>query len=138
MADGMDIQVEGLPELKRQFSALSDKMQRSALRSSLREASKPMLQEAQARVPVRTGHLKRSLGIASSGRKTNVQALIGPRKKFRAFYAHIVELGSSKMRARPFLRPAFDASKDKVIKAFAGALGEKIDQVAARARRVNG
>jgi len=32
-----------------------------------------------------------------------------------AFYAHIVEYGSVKMKAKPFLRPALNASKGGIM-----------------------
>ena len=31
------------------------------------------------------------------------------------FYAHMIEFGTAKLSARPFLRPAFDAVKGKII-----------------------
>ena len=37
--------------------------------------------------------------------------------KTHAFYGRFVEFGTSKMAARPFLRPAYDAARAKAVKA---------------------
>lgn len=43
-------------------------------------------------------------------------------------YSHLLELGTSKMAARPFLRPAFDANKDKVVEILTGQIRKSIDE----------
>ena len=51
--------------------------------------------------------------------KVSVNGQSGKLKATRyAFYAHMVEFGTSKMAARPFLRPAYENSADKSVKAF--------------------
>ena len=37
--------------------------------------------------------------------------------KTHAFYGRFVEFGTSKMAAKPFLRPAYDAARAKALKA---------------------
>jgi HK97 gp10 family phage protein len=50
------------------------------------------------------------------GKKRNVQR--------DSFYWKFVELGTSKMAARPFMRPAYEAKKEEAVK----TIGEKLDQ----------
>lgn len=45
-----------------------------------------------------------------------------------AFYWRFVEFGTSKMRARPFLRPAFDNNKDAINDTFIRVLSKGIDE----------
>lgn len=46
--------------------------------------------------------------------------------KRKAFYGRFVERGTSKMPARPFLRPAYDAARDRAIAAVQSALAEQL------------
>ena len=45
---------------------------------------------------------------------------------------HFVELGTSKMRARPFLRPALEANKDKVLQILVEQLRKRVNLAAKR------
>jgi HK97 gp10 family phage protein len=61
--------------------------------------------EAKILAPVKTGNLRRSihhLTVDKSEQAVSVQ--VGP----TAFYAKFLEFGTRHMKARPFMRPAFD------------------------------
>lgn len=140
MAEALKVSVEGLEELREQFSALSDRMQAKALRDAMRGAARPVVQEARARAPVRTGRLRRNI-IAKvfSGPKT-VTAIIGFRAEGKrgdvrnAFYGMFLELGTSRMTARPMLRPALDAKGGEAVSLFAAALRKAIEAITRKAR----
>lgn len=46
--------------------------------------------------------------------------------KRKAFYGHFVEHGTSRMAARPFLRPSFDAMEQKALSAARAVMAEQI------------
>ena len=73
---------------------------RTAAAHVVEETAGEALTEARARVPVRTGRLKRSLRIRTDA----------PPLKARVFtecpYAAVVELGSARQRPQPYLGPA--------------------------------
>jgi len=77
------------------------------------------------RVPVKSGTLKKSISskVVESGRH-KVQIKIGASK----FYAHMVEFGTRHSGARPFMRPAFDAEKDKAVDIFKRELKRLIER----------
>ena len=99
---------------------------------AMRVALQPMLQEARARVPKDTGSLRRGLvrtakayanglrivGLVGPSRSTHKTIQQGRKRTIVPSpyggsirvtrYAHMVENGTVKMAARPFLRPAFD------------------------------
>ena len=147
----MNVAVEGMDEVKRQFSALMDKMQRATLRGALKQAAKPVVKAAKARVDVLTGKLKRSIRSKVSVRSatsfragSKAEVSIGFGRK--QFYGIAVELGHVIKRsrrgpvlghvpARPFLRPALDTQQGAAVAAFAGALNGEIQKVTARARK---
>jgi HK97 gp10 family phage protein len=74
---------------------------------------------------------------------------IGPRKKgkglkvgeegpqvkggyYSAWYAHFVEFGTEKQAAQPFMRPAFNESKQKAVDEFTESLAKKLKKAAAK------
>ena len=87
-------------------AALVSKARRAA-ESQLEASSRRILDGSLARVPIRRGVLLRSS-----------QILRGPLARvvwFRAFYAGFVELGTRRMRARPYLLPSFLAEVPRFI-----------------------
>lgn len=64
------------------------------------------------------GTLKKSIRVTrlKDDPKLNIRVYAGARKsdELTAYYAHMVELGTVNMRARPFLRPALNASKAQI------------------------
>lgn len=125
------MKTEGVPEVLRAFSALSNQAQRVVVRDSLRSAARVVVAKAKQRVPVDTGLLKRSITQNVSVGSGKAEALVGYRKK--AFYGGFVELGTSKMRAQPFLRPALDESHTEIEAAFVDALNRTVTGQMARA-----
>jgi HK97 gp10 family phage protein len=75
---------------------------RAQIAGSVSKHAHDIVAAAQAKAPVRTGTLRRSIHavIAESG----LSAQIGPSVEYGIF----VELGSRGRAARPFLRPAFE------------------------------
>lgn len=48
--------------------------------------------------------------------------------KKEAFYARFLEFGTSKMAARPFLRPAYDAAQAKAAKAVSDRMTQEVQK----------
>ena len=131
--------LEGLDKVLANLGQLAKQSTRSKiLRKAVNAAARPMLQQARQTVPVDTGWLKKSLAVRiQTYRNTGaVVAVIGPRSGFQknrktgkrsrtafgdklaaktnrrpTYYAHLVELGTIKTAARPFLGASFEAQK---------------------------
>ncbi len=72
----MEVKVEGLTELRDLLQRkLPDEIQTKALQSTLAKAAKPIVSEARARVPVRTGALRRAITSGRSRKSTKVRAV---------------------------------------------------------------
>ena len=83
----------------------------------LERAGEIVGEKARQLVPVDTGKLKATIRVArlKGDPKQNIRVYAGNRLKGGAFYAHMVEKGTVKMKAKPFLRPALNASKGQIM-----------------------
>jgi HK97 gp10 family phage protein len=108
--------------------------------NAVRDGMKPALKYARQAIPVGTRKHKSYLGrtlspgfaqkslriVVTKVSDTRFQALLGVRKE--AFYAvRFVELGTSKMAAEPWLRPAFFASQNAQKQALSDSLRKFIE-----------
>lgn len=149
--------VKGLRELSDALRQLPDRIARNALRQSVAAGAAVIRKDAQSRAPVASpplpsgapppGTLKRSV-VTRYARELSNQVsqtyTVGVRhgKKYRkqgkkgtlsqdAYYWRWVEFGTVKMRARPFLRPAFEANKQLAVQVIAQYLAKRIPEEAA-------
>jgi HK97 gp10 family phage protein len=134
MSNAFTVKVTGLDVVERRLKGLGPDISKKVLRNSVAAGARVVRKAAEGRVPVDTGTLKRSLYIKQIREESNPSKqtyYVGSRhgKKYQkkgldAYYFPFVEFGTEKMAARPFLRPAFESSKD----AAANAIGEKLKQ----------
>jgi HK97 gp10 family phage protein len=133
-------QLEGVAELTKALNALGVDTTAKELRGTARSAMKIAFDKMVALIPVGKfphptykgnrvfpGFSKRSLRLISriNKRDGTAEAIVGPRRE--AFYAtQFVELGTSKMAARPWMRPAFESSVDPVLREIANQLRKRL------------
>lgn len=130
--------VEGLAELKRAMAEVPIAMQGKVSLELLRKAGKPMLEAARARAPVRTGRLRRNIYMARARDSTAKDPLVIIRVHRRgkagdpgnAFYWLYQEFGTSKQAAHPFLRPAFEATKQESLDILKRSTAEEVEKAA--------
>ena len=94
---------------------------------ALRNAAEPVLEDAKANAPVRTGKLKEGLKISSIKTKEGMKyVLVGVDKSdnSKIFYGKFVEFGTTKMSARPFLGPAYEKNKREIVETIKNTLKE--------------
>ena len=133
----IDISVIGDKALQKSLRELgAPKYQRKVVRKALREAAKPILRSAREKVPSDTGKLRKGLRIrAAKSRRgrfgirvmTPPRAYLGIDPEAKGYYPAHVELGTRRMAARPYLRPAFDENREKSLGLFARELRKAID-----------
>ena len=68
-------------------------------------------------IPISKGDLLKSIRTKrlDGDPKLNIRVYAGGRWKGAPFYAHMIEYGTIKMGARPFMRPAINGSKSAVM-----------------------
>jgi HK97 gp10 family phage protein len=141
----ISFKLDGLEDLKGQIAGLEAEVAAKAIALAARRAFAPVLEAARALVPVDTGltrdhiviarqkggddgtvvrvglKVKAFKGAAKLGRKTS-----SPHWRWR-----FIELGTVKMPAHPFLRPALDQNASEVL----AILREELAKSIARALR---
>ena len=128
-------EISGVEEIRRAFAVLPKRVASKVIRQSIRNALKPVLLDAKRRCPVATGRLRDSIVLrASPRRRAGVIALeirTGPGQfEGETYYGGMVEYGTSKMPARPFMRPAYDANKVTAKAAATRMIREGVDREA--------
>jgi len=144
----IDVRVKmNAEEIVMNLEKLEEKIQKKLVRKAMRAGAKVLLEEAKARVPVKTGNLKKSLGINSRTKKGNIVMYISPREgksaKYDGFYGRFVELGHilrerckgkrgkiiKHISPKPFLRPAFEAKGEEAVRVFTKTLKEEVEKI---------
>ena len=82
-----------------------------------------MKEATQERAPFRTGNLKSHVEISDVA---NDEVEVYVDQQGKAYYGYFHEVGTSKMRARPFMGPAFNASKMKIERAMADKIRQRL------------
>lgn len=147
MADGIKTQFIGFDVLAKKLTTLSDPVESGkAMRTAVRQAMNDVKKTAAQLMPqgidphrtykgrlVAPGFARRSLRVISKLDKSKnmAYALLGVRAE--AYYAvQYVELGTQKMQAQPWLRPAFLGSTDPTIRMVGQGIFDWIEDLAKR------
>lgn len=155
------VSIKGAGKLAGDFQALERAERGPTLRKGARAGAKVAQGAIRARVPVETGLLKRHIvlgsqrsGAPSATQTATVRIQDGGKRKYAttkrnqragrvgksyeeegpAFYGKFLELGTQKMAAQPFMRPAFDGAQSEIERAVEETIGMEIDKVLAGAR----
>lgn len=159
----MQIKIEGLAELAKRLRELPSELSGKnggPLRKAIGRASVVIRDEARRRAPVDTGNLRDNI-IAVRKRKSpqgNEGYFIEVRRKRRkyantranrrkqragmtyesmgeAYYGMFIELGTAKMPAQPFLRPAFESKKVEAVEVFRAEFAKAVAAAEKKVRR---
>ena len=116
----------GGKELAEALDKLSLRKQGALLREVLAEAGEPIRRTARAIAPRRAPAPDIADNIVISRAQTTDQAAvkIGPAKGFA--YGLPLELGTHRMSAHPYLRPAFEANRDRALEIVREALWREL------------
>lgn len=124
----MQIEITGLDELRRELETRfnSEKIRDEALLKAADYFKKELEENVYSYgLKKRSGKSKESFVIDK--KIVNGQLRVGlSNQKNDAFYLYFHEWGTSKMRARPFMRPTFEREKKKIIDTMARVLREKL------------
>lgn len=155
----LDIKVDGLRELQQRLMQFPDKVQGRAARHALQSGAKVIKERARANHPWQddTGFLREAIvqfGVKKNEHEYSEQVRVGvkrrkvkrPSKRLAAarsrrqargkkktvtpYYWRYLEFGTSRMAAKPFLRPAFESGKHEALRRITETLGNEIEKAA--------
>jgi HK97 gp10 family phage protein len=133
----VEIQVTGLEELQEKLNSLPVEFSRRALRTALPAPGIVFRDAIRASAPVLTGWLKGHVTVRAKTNNfdegsvtTTFSRKAKPGENTSAIYeALYAEFGTVKEPARPFIRPAFESSKQNALDAFIERLKENLSAV---------
>lgn len=145
MSDEITFKLTGAEALQRKLRDFAPKMQRKGVRSASRKGMKPVLDSARANAKqfddpatgvsiwrqiiikegkrLRDGSIVMRVGVAGGARSS--------KGKSPPWYWRLLEFGTERMRARPFMRPALENNIGKVADTFVREANAEIDKLAA-------
>ena len=156
-----DMKLEGGDSINNVLDRLPGKIGEKVLKQSMRAATRPMVRMAKSFVPVKSGTLRKAIRVKDSRKRVagNHAVLFGADKT--APHAHLVEFGTQPhviqakpggwlrifgsfaksvqhpgTRARPFIRPAFDAGKGKWFTDLGEQVGKRVIKEVKKLRKL--
>lgn len=135
------VKVEGLADLERQLTGLSNAAAKGVLRRVGRKALQPFDAAWRAKAPVLSGQLAESGSVGSKltrsvrkaqERESSVEVFAGPGPNPQAWQQ---EVGNHQHAAQPFIRPAWAETKDQALQIVSAELATEISKAAKRQAR---
>ncbi|SRR6266481_3203201 len=133
MAD-FEVHIEGLEELEQKLQQLAPDIAKRAVRKSVRAGIEVFQEAISENAPRHTGHLAESINIKLSvtgGDRDDttggIIGITGPSKD--AFYGVFQEYGTAREPAQPFVAPAYEENKDKVVEVFVETLKDELERL---------
>ena len=129
--DSVEFEMHGDEEFAKALEQLPEALARHVQGGGALEVAKLIRKAARNLVPVDTGALKRSIRVRQVSQKIQIKLLGAPTRIPRsasqtlagnragAFHGHLVEYGTIKSRAQPFLEPAVRTSHSQFLRAYA-------------------
>jgi HK97 gp10 family phage protein len=156
--DVMDVTFTGVDDVVEALNKLPYELAKTAMRQSLAAGGEEFLHAMQSTVPIGTdpehaGTLRDALSmkITTHGDLDENVVSVGPRydksklgktksgdtdfTKSPGVYGFFVEVGTSKMSGRHWIRSAYEAAKERAVAAFGKRLGQSLSQIVASLRK---
>lgn len=156
MADGVDFSIIGLDALQGKLLSISDDLRRRGGRAALRRAGNVIVDKAKENTsriddPATGRSIAANVAMRWNGRLFRTTGDLG----FRIGVQHgavlkkhpdlsenaptphwrLIEFGTERVRAQPFMRPAAETSTDEVVNVFATEYEKSIDRAILRAQK---
>lgn len=135
------VHVEGLKELDAALSQFTERKRRDIGRKALQSGGEITARAARDLAPVDEGHLRESIDVSGTlsraqrgkhKKAAEQERFVGPGPHPQA---HLREFGGDGNAPQPYMRPAWEGTKDKVLKRIGDELWLGIEQELTRQAR---
>ena len=134
MANKVNIKIDGLKELEKDFKRLTKCFKPEEIKKVAVDSAEIIRADAARRAPLGpTGNLKKSNIVKTLDRNKKRPSAIAAVDRKVAPHAHLLEFGTAKMSAKPFFRPAVESQGDKAASKFRDSL-EKLVKEAVKSK----
>lgn len=149
-ADGVNFQMNGLPELLGKLDALDNDIKKKGGRFALRKAAQVLRKQAQANAervddPMTESRIAKNIVERWSGRTFKRTGnlmfrigVLGGAKRGETAHWRFLEFGTEKMRAQPIFRPVPGQVGQQATDEFISQYSKKIDRVLKSAKKKAG
>lgn len=122
----------GGANLEARLLTIHTTLARRAMANALRSGARLLATESSRRVAVREGALKLSITVRANPKRQPglISVVMGFKSRMGGFRAHFEEFGTSRQRARPFVRPAFYGNLDRIVDRIRESLKRAIERAA--------
>ena len=135
-------------QLLKALKQLPINIQKNVMVGAIRAGANVVRDEARRLAPVDTGNLQKSIATIQNTSRNDRFSMVKSNPNFISFsvtpsrggkydgwYAHFFEFGTSKMNARPFLRPAFESKADEVLQRTKEYIAERLPEEVIKAKQ---
>lgn len=112
----LTVHLDGAEELTRKLEELGDRATGLALREAAEVGAKVIADETRRQAPVKTGALRDSIQ-AETRRTQQGRAIVDVGYGRKQWYGRLVEQGSKHAEPQPFIRKAFEMSREDAARA---------------------
>ena len=137
----INLDVRRLGELEEDFTRLSAAMANTAIRAAVMAGANVARDKTRKSAPVRSGKLKKQIVVTRVPQQITPGAAVAglrvrrpgrkkgstPQPESSPYYWFFLEWGTSKMAAKPFVRPAWDNHLTQIENAVRSKLAQAID-----------
>ncbi|ERM91894.1 hypothetical protein O163_08135 [Caldanaerobacter subterraneus subsp. yonseiensis KB-1] len=123
-----EVEINGLQDILNELKKKSENISKLE-NEALRNAAQIVKEAAEQKAPVskaKKEHMKDNIIISNISTSQGVKYIkVGVKKDF--YYAKFVEFGTTKMKARPFMQPAYEENIEKIQQAMINTLKEGLE-----------
>ncbi len=144
-----DIKVTGIPAFEAKLNELEFSMQRKALIEVAKAGAQIVVDAATIAAPKDTGAMAASIGArVASSESTIFEAVVQVSPSKKAFYWRFIEGGTKErfykhgrkgssgfITARPFLRPALESNRERIVAVMKEKMAAIVNKVGAKWRK---
>lgn len=127
----IEFRTNGMDEINRKLDALAGRMKGDVIIAGCAAAALEFYVEAKLRAPVQSGTLRDAIyRVYSKDNSSDGRAVYHVSvNRSKAPHFHLVEYGTSRAAAHPFMRPAYDAAKGAAVKAAQQRMLDKMKEL---------